>query len=55
MKILFLNYEFPPLGGGAGNATKYLFSEFTKQEDLEIDLITSSTDKFKIENQIIKA
>ncbi|MDD3086703.1 MAG: glycosyltransferase family 4 protein [Patescibacteria group bacterium] len=49
MKILFLNYEFPPLGGGAGNATKYLFSEFTKQEDLEIDLITSSTDKFKIE------
>lgn len=48
-KILFLNYEFPPLGGGAGNATKYLFLEFAKQEDLEIDLITSSTDKFKIE------
>lgn len=47
--ILFLNYEFPPLGGGAGNATKYLFLEFAKQEDLEIDLITSSTDKLKIE------
>jgi glycosyltransferase involved in cell wall biosynthesis len=49
LHILFLNYEFPPLGGGAGNATKYLFSEFAKRDGLEIDLITSSTDKFKIE------
>ncbi len=48
IKILFLNYEFPPLGGGAGNATKYLFSEFSKMKNLEIDLITSSTGIFKI-------
>jgi len=24
MNLLFLNYEYPPLGGGAGNATKFL-------------------------------
>ncbi|OGJ19834.1 hypothetical protein A3K73_03640 [Candidatus Pacearchaeota archaeon RBG_13_36_9] len=43
--ILILNYEFPPLGGGAGNATYYLLKEFSKPEykDLGIDLVTSST------------
>lgn len=49
-KILMLNYEFPPLGGGAGNATKYLLREFSRFDNLEIDLVTSSTDKFRIEN-----
>jgi len=29
MKILLLNYEFPPLGGGAGNATANLARELT--------------------------
>jgi hypothetical protein len=24
MQILIINYEFPPLSGGAGNATYYL-------------------------------
>jgi len=49
LKILMLNYEFPPLGGGAGNATYYLLKEFAKNKELEIDLITSSTDKERIE------
>lgn len=44
MKILFLNYEYPPLGGGAGNATQYLLSEYAKQPDLEVHLVTSSID-----------
>ncbi len=48
-KILVLNYEFPPLGGGAGNATHYLLKEFAKYPDLKIDLVTSSVNKFKIE------
>ena len=26
-RILILNYEYPPLGGGAANATKYLLKE----------------------------
>lgn len=48
MKILMLNYEFPPLGGGASNATYYLLKEFSKS-NLEIDLITSSPNKYRIE------
>lgn len=44
-----LNYEFPPLGGGAGNATYYLLKEFSKIKDLEIELVTSSIDGFRVE------
>ena len=49
MNILMLNYEYPPLGGGAANATRYLLKEFAKYDDLFIDLVTSSVDTFKIE------
>ncbi len=45
MKILFFNYEYPPLGGGAANATEYILKEFSKIPDLEVDLITSSIDR----------
>jgi glycosyltransferase involved in cell wall biosynthesis len=44
MKILFFNYEYPPLGGGAANATFFLLREYVKIDDLEVDLITSSID-----------
>jgi len=44
-----LNYEFPPLGGGAGNATYYMLKEFSKYPNLEIDLVTSSVDKSRTE------
>ncbi|HOF42811.1 MAG TPA: glycosyltransferase family 4 protein [Candidatus Moranbacteria bacterium] len=44
MRVLFFNYEFPPLGGGAGNASYYLLEEFTKIPDLQVDLVTSSVD-----------
>lgn len=44
MRVLFFNYEYPPLGGGAGNATYYLLREFAKIPDLEMDLVTSSVD-----------
>lgn len=47
MKLLLLNYEFPPLGGGAGNATFFLLDKLTKYSQLQIDLITSSTDKYQ--------
>ena len=43
-----LNYEFPPLGGGAGNANFYLLKEFSNYPDLNIDLITSSTNNFRV-------
>jgi len=44
-----LNYEFPPLGGGAGNATYYLLKEYSRCSDLKIDLVTSSDNKYKEE------
>ncbi len=44
-KILFLNYEYPPLGGGAGNATQYLLREYAGMQDLEVHLVTSSVDE----------
>jgi glycosyltransferase involved in cell wall biosynthesis len=48
-RILFLNYEFPPLGSGAANATKYLFEQFSKRDDIAIDLVTSSISTYKEE------
>lgn len=49
LKILMLNYEFPPLGGGAANANKYLLNEFAKNKNISVDLITSSKGKAKTE------
>jgi glycosyltransferase involved in cell wall biosynthesis len=43
MKILFFNYEYPPLGGGAGYASFYILKEFSKIPELEVDFVTSST------------
>lgn len=50
MRVLFLNYEFPPIGGGGANATKYLLREFSSIANLEIDLVTSSWDKPGVED-----
>lgn len=44
MRILFFNYEYPPLGGGAGYANSYILKELAKLENLEVDLITSAVD-----------
>lgn len=30
MRLLLINYEFPPLGGGAGNATKHIAKELAR-------------------------
>lgn len=46
IKILMLNYEYPPLGGGAGNATQYLLNEFANRSDLNVVLVTSSESAF---------
>ncbi|MGD8500979.1 MAG: glycosyltransferase family 4 protein [Phycisphaerales bacterium] len=37
-----LNYEFPPIGGGAGKAHSCLLSEYANCRDLEVDVLTSA-------------
>lgn len=49
MKVLMLNYEFPPIGGGSGNATLNLLKQFADLGDLTVDLVTSSEAEFSIE------
>lgn len=50
MRVLFFNYEYPPLGGGAANATLCILKEFSKNSELEVDLITSSiSDKYELQ------
>jgi glycosyltransferase involved in cell wall biosynthesis len=41
MKILMLNYEFPPIGGGAGHAHQCLLSEYARNKNLQVDVLTS--------------
>lgn len=42
MRILMLNNEFPPLGGGTGTVNHALLQRFAQVPGLEIDLITSA-------------
>lgn len=49
IKVLVLNYEYPPLGGGAANATYYLLREFIKYSELQITLVTASVGEYRIE------
>ena len=37
-----LNYEFPPIGGGAANANLALLKQYTGKNDLQIDVLTSA-------------
>jgi len=42
MRILMANYEFPPIGGGAGKANLCLLKQYTGRDDLVIDVLTSA-------------
>lgn len=42
IRLLFLNYEYPPIGGGGANANSYLFREFAGDPELRIDCVTST-------------
>ncbi len=42
MKILMLNYEFPPLGGGGGQAHLALLRQYADREGLEVEVLTSA-------------
>ena len=50
MRVLFFNYEYPPLGGGAANATANILREYAGMKNLQVDLVTSSIDsKYHLE------
>jgi len=42
MKILMLNYEFPPIGGGGGQAHLALLRQYAGRGDLKVDVLTSA-------------
>lgn len=42
MRILMLDNEFPPLGGGMGTVNQALFKIYAGQPDLQIDLVTAA-------------
>ena len=42
MKVLMLNYEFPPIGGGAGKAHLCMLKEYAGRKELKIDVLTSA-------------
>ncbi len=41
MHLLMINYEFPPIGGGAGRAHEHLLGEYAKRDDLRVDVVTA--------------
>jgi phosphatidyl-myo-inositol dimannoside synthase len=45
MRLLMLNNEFPPLGGGTGTVNRAMLEYFARVPGLEIDLITSALKK----------
>jgi len=45
MRILMLNNEFPPLGGGTGTVNQAMLAHFARLPGLEIDLVTSALGK----------
>lgn len=50
MKVLILNYEYPPLGGGAATATYNLLQQLKDKDDIELILLTSSVGKYMEES-----
>ena len=42
LNLLMLNYEFPPIGGGAANAHYYLLKEYADINELKVDVLTSA-------------
>lgn len=47
-RILMLNCEFPPIGGGAANMNWYFLKEAANRGDIEIDLVTSGVNHSSI-------
>jgi glycosyltransferase involved in cell wall biosynthesis len=42
MNILMINYEFPPIGGGAGQAHLAILKQYAGKPDLRVDVLASA-------------
>jgi len=42
LNLLMLNYEFPPIGGGAANAHLCLLKQYASRNDMKVDVLTSA-------------
>lgn len=42
MKILMINYEFPPIGGGAGQAHLAILRQYAGKSDVRVDVLASA-------------
>ncbi len=51
MRILMLNNEFPPLGGGTGVVNYHLLKEFATYPEITVDLVTSSRTRSTFEHE----
>ncbi len=49
MRILMIDNEFPPLGGGTGVVNYHLLTELARKPDVWVDLITSSRSRDRVE------
>jgi len=50
MKILMINYEFPPIGGGAGQAHLAILKQYAGRNDLIVDVLASAQEPgFKVD------
>jgi L-malate glycosyltransferase len=54
MRILLYGYEYPPLGGGVGNALKNILVMYSNEKGVEIDFVTSSLSNTWEEEQLYK-
>jgi len=51
LNLLMLNYEFPPIGGGAANAHLSILKQYVQNPDLKIDVLTSAPKRGFYKNQ----
>jgi phosphatidylinositol alpha-1,6-mannosyltransferase len=53
MRILMLDNEFPPLGGGTGVVNKHLLEGLAEVGNIQVDLVTSSRTKGQYEHEVL--
>jgi L-malate glycosyltransferase len=44
VRVLMLNYEYPPIGGGTGMACRHLLGAYARTPLVQLDLVTSGVD-----------